>query len=163
MNQITLADRVVLIKNLPRLIRNLKSQKKSIVLVGGCFDILHPGHVIFLEKAKATGDVLMVLLEDDQKVKKLKGVNRPFHNQRQRARVLSALRSVDFVVMLPYIKKEEEYDQIVKTIKPDTIAVTYGQGNLHHHQRSAKLVRAKLKYVTKFVGNHSTSRILDVD
>jgi len=134
---------------------------KKVVLVGGCFDVLHPGHVIFLEKAKKEGDKLVVLLESDERVKKLKGVKRPVHSQTERARVLSALKSVDHVILLPILNKEEEYDEIVQKIKPDIIAVTRGDPNTNYHKRSAKKVGAKIKYVTKIVGNHSTSRILN--
>ena len=81
----------------------LKKQKKTIVLVGGCFDILHIGHVRFLQQAKKTADVLMVFLENDSKVKQIKGENRPFFNQRERACMLVSLISVDYVVLLPYI------------------------------------------------------------
>lgn len=135
------------------------SKGKKIVLVGGCFDVLHPGHVVFLEKAKKEGDILVVLLESDQKVRNLKGLNRPVHTQKERAKVLSALRSVDCVVMLPFIKKEQDYDQLVAQIKPDVIAATFGDINTHH-QRVAKKVGAKLKFVTKIVGNYSSTRIL---
>ena len=146
----------------------LKNQGKKIVLVGGCFDVLHPGHVIFLEKAKKCGDKLIVLLESDEKVKKLKGlpagrqgVKRPVHNQDERAQVLLALKSVDEVIKLPFIEAEEDYDEIIRKIKPDIIAAAKGYKNSHHHKRSAKKIGAKIKYVTKIIGNHSTSRILD--
>lgn len=132
----------------------------SIVLVGGCFDVLHPGHVIFLEKAKRYGDKLVVLLESDEKVKKLKGIKRPVHNQKERAKVLMALRSVDLVIPLPFMETAKEYDDLILKIKPDVICATKGHPSAHHYQRTAKLSGAKLKYVTKMIGNHSTSRIL---
>ena len=138
----------------------VKRKSKKIVLVGGCFDVLHPGHVIFLEKAKQEGDILVVLLESDEKIKELKGKNRPFFNQKERAAVLSALGSVDRVVLLPFMERESDYDQIIATIKPDIIAATYGYANSKHHQRSAKLTGAKLKYVSRMIGNYFTSRIL---
>lgn len=131
------------------------------ILVGGCFDVLHPGHVIFLEKAKKAGDILIVLLESDERVKKLKGIKRPVHTQKERARVLSALKSVDHIVSLPNIEREDQYNEIVRKIKPDIIAVTEGDPNALYHIRSAKKVGAKIKYVTKIIGNHSTSRILN--
>ncbi|TSC86259.1 MAG: glycerol-3-phosphate cytidyltransferase TagD [Microgenomates group bacterium Gr01-1014_7] len=134
---------------------------KKIVLVGGCFDVLHPGHVIFLEKAKEEGDFLMVLLEPDQKVKKLKGIKRPVHSQKERAKVLLALKSVDQVVMLPNIETEKEYNDIIKKIKPDVIAATKGDKNARFHKRSANLAGAKFKYVTNIIGDYSTSRILN--
>ncbi len=131
------------------------------VLVGGCFDILHPGHVIFLEKAKAAGDKLIVLLESDQKVRQLKGVNRPVHNQKERAKVLSALRFVDSVICLPFMENESDYDKLILKIKPDIIAATKGYLNIKNYRRTANLVGAKLKYVTRVVGNHSSTRILN--
>lgn len=134
---------------------------KKVVLVGGCFDVLHPGHVIFLEKAKKQGDLLVVLLESDQKAKKLKGIKRPVHNQKERAQVLLALKSVDKVIPLPFMTTEKEYDDLILKIKPDVICATKGHPSSSHYQRSAKLCGAKIKYVTKVVGNHSTSRILN--
>lgn len=126
--------------------------------MGGCFDILHPGHVVFLQKAKKQADFLIVLLENDQRVKELKGVNRPVHTQKQRAQILSALKFVDYVVMLPYLKGEEEYDAVIQKIKPDVIAVTRGT-NTRHHQRSARKIGAGLVYVAR-IANHSSSAIL---
>lgn len=140
--------------------KSLKRQHKKVVLAGGCFDVLHPGHVIFLEKAKKAGDCLVVLLESDQKVKELKGANRPVYTQRDRARVLSSLRDADYIVMLPYMKSGAAYDRLIQQIRPDIIAATAGSGNILHYKRTAKLIAARLKYVTGMIGNHSTSRIL---
>ncbi len=133
---------------------------KRIVLVGGCFDVLHPGHVIFLEQAKKAGDKLIVLLESDQKIRQIKGINRPVHTQKERQLVLKALRSVDEVIPLPFIDSDQDYDKIIQKIKPDIIAATAGDPQNHHKARSAKLVGAKLKIVTKLIANHSTSLIL---
>lgn len=140
--------------------KNLKKQGKKIVLAGGCFDILHPGHVIFLEKAKRTGDILTVLLESDEKARKLKGVNRPVHTQKERAKVLSALRYVDYIILLPFMV-DREYDELVAQLQPDVIAATSGDVKNIHLKRSAKLARAKFKLVTGVVGNYSTSKILN--
>ena len=142
------------------LLKNFKNQGKKIVLVGGCFDVLHPGHIIFLQKAKKAGDILIVLLESDQSVRKLKGGNRPFHSQSLRAQVLSALEAVDCIITLPGVTSEQTYDQVVDLIKPDIIAVTRGYANIDYHKRAAKMTGAKLKFVTNMIGNHSTSRIL---
>lgn len=151
---------IVPIGKISTFIRKLKKEGKFICLVGGCFDILHPGHVIFLEKAKKEGDLLVVLLENDQKVRQLKGLNRPVHTQQERALILASLNCVDLVVMLPNMDKEKEYDQIIQEINPNVIAATAGDLANNYKKRSAKLVGAKLKYVTKIVGNHSSSRIL---
>ena len=137
-----------------------KKKGQKIVLVGGCFDVLHPGHVIFLQKAKESGDSLIVLLESDQKIRKLKGVKRPIHTQKERTRILLALKSVDRVIPLKFMETAKEYDGLILKIKPDIIATTEGHPNAHHYQRSAKLVGAKLKYVTKMIGGYSSSKIL---
>lgn len=153
--------RITSINQIPKLIKTLKKQGKKIVLVGGCFDVLHPGHVIFLEKAKKVADYLVVLLESDQKVKKLKGERRPVHDQKMRAKVLASLSSVDWVVMLPFMEKKGQYDELILKIKPDVIAATSGYPNTNYHKKVADLVGAKLVYVTETIGNHSTSRILN--
>lgn len=151
--------KVISTGKLTQLIKSLKRTGNKIVLVGGCFDVLHPGHVIFLEKAKRLGDSLIVLLESDEKVKILKGHNRPVNLQRERAQVLAALASVDYILMLPFLKNDMDYDELIAKVKPDIVAATKGSAN-SHHQRSAKKVGAKLKYVTKMIGDYSTSRIL---
>lgn len=134
---------------------------KKIVLVGGCFDILHPGHIVFLEKSKQVGDKLVVMLESDEKIKKIKGENRPIHNQKARALVLKALKFVDEVILLPNLKTEKEYDKVIKKIKPDIIAVTFGDPDIRYKKRSAKLVGAKLKFVVRRLKNYATSNLLD--
>lgn len=152
---------IISINKINSLCRNLKKQGKVIVLAGGCFDVLHPGHVIFLEKAKSVGDILIVLLESDQSVKKLKGKDRPVHSQKMRAKVLSALEAVDFVLLLPTATSQEIYEQTIDQIKPDIIAITKGYADIKYHKRSAKMTGAKLVYVTNMIGNFSTSRILN--
>lgn len=138
--------------------QKLKRQNRRIVLAGGCFDILHPGHVVFLEKAKKAGDILIVLLESDQTVRALKGSNRPIHSQKDRAKVLSALRAVDYVILLPVMKSNQAYDQLISQIKPDIIAAIIKDSNIAYYQRAAKAVRAQLKLVRR-LGNHSTSSL----
>lgn len=138
--------------------RKIKKQGKKIVLAGGCFDILHPGHVSFLEKAKKTGDCLLVFLESDQKVRIQKGQDRPFHSQKDRAKALSALRAPDYIINLPYLKTDREYDGLVADLVPDVIAATSKDDNLHH-KRSAKLTGAKFKLVTRVVGGFSSSKL----
>lgn len=142
--------------NIVKISQGLKKQNSKIVLAGGCFDVLHQGHTVFLQKAKTIGDKLIVLLESDEKVKSLKGVSRPIHNQYDRAKALSRLEIIDYIVMLPFLKTNAQYDQLVSNIRPDVIAVTAKDENIHH-QRVAKLVGAKLETVTKVIGNYSTS------
>lgn len=136
-------------------------KNKKVVLVGGCFDILHPGHVIFLQKAKKMGDKLVVLLESDEKIKQLKGKNRPFFNQTERATVLKGLKFVDQIIMLPNVKSDADYEKVIIKLKPDIIAATKGSSDNFHKERIAKIVGAKLKYVSKIIGSYSTTKILN--
>ncbi len=77
----------------------LRNQGKKIVFTNGCFDILHIGHVTYLEAAKQLGDVLIVGVNSDDSVRRLKGPNRPINNESDRSMVLSALKAVDFTVV----------------------------------------------------------------
>lgn len=135
-------------------------RKGKTVLAGGCFDVLHPGHIIFLEKAKKAGDRLIVMLESDKKITQLKGTGRPVFNQKERARMLKALKSVDAVIPLPYMETEKEYDEVVRRVKPDIIAVTFGDPQIDHKKRCARQAGAKLKYVAALTGNYSTTKLL---
>ncbi|HEV2382338.1 MAG TPA: D-glycero-beta-D-manno-heptose 1-phosphate adenylyltransferase [Terriglobia bacterium] len=80
-------------------VRELKRQGKRVVFTNGCFDLLHPGHVRYLEEARALGDVLVVAINSDRSVRSLKGPNRPVISEGERAEVLAALRSVDLVTV----------------------------------------------------------------
>ncbi len=86
-------------KDLPRIAKELREQGKKIVLANGCFDILHVGHVRYLAGARAEGDALVVGVNADAGVSGLKGPGRPVLNERARARLVAALREVDYVVI----------------------------------------------------------------
>ena len=77
---------------LKNILNRLRAEGKTIVTTNGCFDILHAGHVRYLEKAKSFGDILIVALNSDKSVKSIKGEGRPINNENDRAEVLSALR-----------------------------------------------------------------------
>ena len=142
-----------------RLSEKLKQQGKQIVLAGGCFDILHLGHIKFLESAKKLGNILFVLVEGDESVKKLKGKNRPINNQNERAKVLAALEVIDYVVLLPQMKTDKYYDKLITQINPDFIAATQDDPNILHKKRQTKLVGGKLKIVTKRIESKSTTKL----
>ena len=95
----------------------LHSQGKKIVFTNGCFDILHAGHVKYLEVAKSYGDVLILGLNADSSVKKLKGPTRPINTQDDRAYILASLESVDYVVIF----EEETPYELIKLIKPHVL------------------------------------------
>lgn len=152
-------NKILKVKDAIKIAKKIREQNKSIVLVGGCFDILHVGHIKFLENSKKRGDVLFVLLESDTKVRKLKGNNRPINNQQKRALVLSAISYVDFVVILPDLKTDSEYDDVITKIHPDIIATTINDPNIIHKKRQANLIKAKVLSVTKRISDQSTSKI----
>jgi len=95
----------------------LRQNRKKIVFTNGCFDILHAGHVYYLEKAKKLGDELVVGLNSDSSVKALKGAGRPINNLEQRVKVLSSLQCVDKVVSF----SDETPIKLIKAIKPDVL------------------------------------------
>ncbi|MFA6462623.1 MAG: adenylyltransferase/cytidyltransferase family protein [Candidatus Shapirobacteria bacterium] len=142
-------------------ITSLDRAALKIVLVGGCFDIVHLGHLIFLEKAKAKGDILIVLLESDENIKKNKGQNRPINNQENRAVFLTKLKMVDYVIKLPEMKNDEEYLEIIKKLKPEIIAVSENDNNLEKKMKQANEVGAKVLEVSKSIPHQSTSLIID--
>ncbi len=102
-------------KTLIETITELKKQNKKIVFTNGCFDILHIGHTRLLQQAKALGDVLILALDTDASVAKLKGPTRPIIPQHERAEILSALDVVDYMIFF----ESEELADIIKEIQPD--------------------------------------------
>jgi FAD synthetase len=122
---------------------------KKKVLVGGCFDILHYGHVCFLKEAKKHGDYLIVALESDENTKKLKGPGRPIHNQKQRKEILEALSFVDEVIELPEMKNDKDYKDLVMKVAPDVIAITEGDLMKTKKAEHATYVGAKLIEIKK--------------
>ena len=153
-------EKIIKLNQIDDSVKQIKNQCQTIVLVGGCFDILHYGHLKFLEKAKKDGDILIVALESDEKIKKLKGEDRPIHSQKQRAEMLTALRVVDFVICLPLMKSDQDYLELVKKVKPDVIAVTAGDPKLKNKKEQAKAISAKVKIVTPRLKTLSTQEII---
>lgn len=90
---------------------------KKIVFTNGCFDLLHVGHVRYLQEAKSLGDILVVALNTDESVKKIKGPSRPVQNESDRAEILAALGCVDFTTLF----SEETPAQIIRIVKPDVL------------------------------------------
>ncbi|RPI01351.1 MAG: D-glycero-beta-D-manno-heptose 1-phosphate adenylyltransferase [Ignavibacteriae bacterium] len=110
-------ESVVSRDQLGQVISGLKRDGKKIVFTNGCFDILHRGHVEYLTKAKALGDVLFVGMNTDASVRRLKGPSRPIVCQDDRAMVLAALRVVDYVCLFD----EDTPYELIKTVVPDVL------------------------------------------
>ena len=138
----------------------LKRAGRKVVLVGGCFDILHTGHIEFLKSAKKIGNILVVMLESDRKVSNLKGKNRPANSQKDRAAVLSNLPFVDYVIRLIYLPKDNDYEMLVKLLKPDIIAVTVGGHVFEWEKTYMNSIGGKIVEVIPRIDEYSTTEIL---
>jgi D-beta-D-heptose 7-phosphate kinase/D-beta-D-heptose 1-phosphate adenosyltransferase len=131
------------------------------ILVGGCFDILHEAHREFLQKAKSLGDTLIVLLESDENIKKLKGENRPLNDIARRAFKLSRIGAIDYVVLLAQSTSSEYYYNLVNSIKPDIIAITKGDPLTDVKKDQAAMVGGDVIEVMERNPNHSTTALLE--
>lgn len=155
-------NRIVDIEKAVELSKRFKKMGKTVILTGGCFDVLHLGHIKFLEAAKKTGDILFVFIESDENVRKIKGDQRPIHNQDERAQVLQAVRFIDYVIKIPFLKSNDEYDKLVIKLNPSIIAITKEGGALEHSLRQSKLIGAKLIQVIGHIPQHSTTKIAQI-
>jgi rfaE bifunctional protein nucleotidyltransferase chain/domain len=99
------------------LVREWQDSGKRLVFTNGCFDLLHVGHVLYLEEARALGDVLIVGLNSDASVSRLKGPNRPIQDEYSRAHVLAALESVAMVVLF----SEDDPYELIRLLQPDVL------------------------------------------
>ena len=108
--------KIVSSEELAKIVSNLKDENKKIATTNGCFDILHLGHLECLRKARSFGDVLIVGLNSDESVRKIKGPQRPLNSQNARAEMLSELNCVDYISIF----EEDSPEQFLKTARPDT-------------------------------------------
>lgn len=112
-----LKEKVKGLNALKKIILKLKEKGKDIVFTNGCFDLLHYGHVKYLEEAKRRGDILVVAINSDASVRKIKGNKRPIVKQKDRLSLIAALESVDYVVLF----NEETPLKAIKELKPDIL------------------------------------------
>ena len=154
-------NKILNVNDAIKVTRKLKRHNKTIVLTGGFFDILHTGHIKFLRNAKKEGDYLFVLLEDDDKARNIKGPKRPINLQKDRAKILSTLDTVDYIVLLKNMTNDAAYDKIILQITPHVIATTYGDPYIKHKRRQAKLVKGRVACVIKRIYNHSTTQLAE--
>jgi D-beta-D-heptose 7-phosphate kinase/D-beta-D-heptose 1-phosphate adenosyltransferase len=109
--------KITSLKSLIEIRASLKKKKKKVVFTNGCFDILHRGHVTYLAKARSFGDVLILGLNKDASIKRIKGEGRPINNEKDRAIVVSALECVDYVVLFG----EDTPLRLITALKPDIL------------------------------------------
>jgi len=140
------------------MIEKFKEEKKKVVFTNGVFDIIHSGHIDYLIKAKELGDILIVGLNSDSSVKRIKGEKRPIINQTDRAFVLSNLKPVDYVVIF----EEDTPLEIIKAIVPDVL-VKGADWSLDKIVGSDIVLSngGEVKNIS-FVNDQSTSRIVEL-
>ncbi len=112
-----LEEKIVTLKELGFLIPHLKTQGKKVVFTNGCFDLLHAGHIKFLEDSRRQGDVLVVALDADASVARVKGEGRPVIGEEQRLRILAALEVVDYVALFD----SAQLPEILRNLQPDIL------------------------------------------
>ncbi len=103
------------LEKLSKIIQSAKIEGQTIVLANGCFDLIHVGHIRYLKGAKKLGDLLVVALNSDASVQRLKGKGRPYMSDQDRAIILSAFSCVDYLVIFP----EDDVSKVLLTLKPD--------------------------------------------
>lgn len=142
---------------LKALLENIKKEGKTLAVTNGCFDILHVGHVRYLNMSSKQADYLMVLLNSDKSVRAIKGETRPINKQEDRAEVLSALNCVDFVMFFD----ENSPAKLLEEIKPDvyTKGADYNLENLPE-AKSIQSYGGKIAFID-LVEGVSTTKILE--
>ncbi|MCB0410892.1 MAG: D-glycero-beta-D-manno-heptose 1-phosphate adenylyltransferase [Bdellovibrionales bacterium] len=108
---------VFALKDLENYLVGIRKENKKIVFTNGCFDLLHVGHIKYLQEARSQGDVLIVGLNTDQSVQRLKGPDRPVQHQEDRAEILAALSAVDAVILFD----DETPINLIHIIRPDVL------------------------------------------
>ena len=144
-------------KKLADIISRLRSKGKKIVFTNGCFDILHVGHVEYLSKAKALGDILVIGLNSDSSVKNIKESGRPINKERDRAKVLASLYFVDYVTLFADATPEE----LIKELRPDVL-VKGGDWKIDDivGSRFVRSYGGKVKRIP-FVKGYSTTALIE--
>ncbi|MEJ2690085.1 MAG: D-glycero-beta-D-manno-heptose 1-phosphate adenylyltransferase [Deltaproteobacteria bacterium] len=110
-------DKIVSLEQARSIVRRNRELGRRTIFTNGCFDILHAGHVVYLEQARKQGDYLIVGLNSDQSIRALKGPDRPVNGEEDRARVLAALGCVDLVVLF----EEETPLTLIRELLPDVL------------------------------------------
>jgi D-beta-D-heptose 7-phosphate kinase/D-beta-D-heptose 1-phosphate adenosyltransferase len=138
-------------------VEDLRAAGKRIVMTNGCFDLIHPGHIHYLQQAADLGDVLVVAVNDDDSVRRLKGPSRPLNSVADRMAVLSALQAVDYVV--PF--EEDTPASLIETIAPDVLVKggDYTVEQIAGHE--SVLARGGDVIILDFVPGHSTTSLIE--
>jgi D-beta-D-heptose 7-phosphate kinase/D-beta-D-heptose 1-phosphate adenosyltransferase len=137
----------------------LRAEGKRLVLTNGCFDLLHPGHVRYLQAARALGDALVVAINGDESVRALKGEGRPLNREADRAEVVAALGCVDQVVAFPEIRAT----RLLEEVRPSIYVKggDYTRATLDPEEQAAlEKIGAEIR-ILPFEPGYSTSRVIE--
>ncbi len=152
LHESTTEHRIKTLEELKKSVERARSEGKRVVFTNGCFDILHLGHVKYLEKAKSFGDILIVGVNSDASVKRLKGESRPVNGEFDRAYLLAALDAVDFVTIFG----EDTPYELIKVVKPDILV----KGGDYEGKEVVGSDIAKEVRLVDFVEGKSTTSII---
>jgi len=111
-------DKIYSLPELSQIIQEHKKAGKRVVLANGCFDLIHVGHIRYLKESKKRGDILVVALNSDSSVRKLKGKGRPVLSENQRGEIISSLSFVDYITFF----SEQKVERVLMTLKPNVHA-----------------------------------------
>jgi D-glycero-beta-D-manno-heptose 1-phosphate adenylyltransferase len=139
--------------------KEMRESGRKLVFTNGCFDLLHVGHVRYLQAARALGDALLVAINDDESVRELKGKGRPLNGAADRAEIIAALESVDRVVIFPEVRAT----QLLEIVRPAIYVKggDYNESTLHADERAAlERIGAEIR-ILPFEAGHSTSGLLE--
>ncbi len=149
--------KLVSFDEIERVFSSLSTRK--VALAGGCFDVLHIGHVKFFEFARSQADILVIVLEPDEKIRLWKH-RKPVHTQVDRAHILSHIDNIDYIVMAPYMDTDAQYFELVSRIHPQVIVssdadIKQDQKKRQAHSQGATYIQFPL------VQGYSTTNIIN--
>ncbi len=144
------------LSKLKSICKQLRAEGKKIVFTNGCFDLVHAGHIDYLSKAKAMGDVLIVGLNSDDSVKRLKGKMRPILNEPERAFILSNIKPVDYVIFFD----EDTPQKLIEELLPDILVKGADWAISDIVGSDAVLANGGEVKTVEFVNDQSTSKII---
>ena len=137
----------------------LRAQSRKLVLTNGCFDLLHPGHIRYLQAARALGDALVVAINGNDSVRALKGEGRPLNTERDRAEVVAALECVNYVVIFPEVR----VTRLLEKVRPAIYVKggDYTPATLNPEERAAlEKIGAEIR-ILPFEPGYSTSALIE--
>ena len=148
-------SKLVTSKNFSSLLKTLKKKNKRIVFTNGCFDLIHPGHIKLLKEAHKFGDILILGLNSDSSIKKIKGASRPILNQKARIEIFSSIEFIDYIVIF----NEATPFRLIKKIRPDVLvkgadwqkANIIGRKFVENYAGKVKTVKLKKGYSTSAI------------